>query len=73
MELFLSKMDAKIERKSKALWERRAETDDEKHLERVMDICDNNRAKVWYIKSQNEQLLSTVESAEAKIKAALIW
>ena len=72
IDVFLSKMDAKIDGKSKTLWKNRNEAG-MKFSEKVIDICEKNRAKIWYTKSENEKLLKKVQSSETKVKTALIW
>lgn len=71
---FLLKLDGSIEKKIKGMMEEGAQSETERiNLDRIIDVTDNNRAKVWFVKSQTEELLKKVHSAESKIKAVFLW
>jgi hypothetical protein len=71
IQAFLSDMDLKIEEECKTLVN--AARHGNKQAEHSLDVVDNNRGKILFYKSRTEELLAQVQSAENKIRAALIW
>ncbi|ELT95393.1 hypothetical protein CAPTEDRAFT_208667 [Capitella teleta] len=67
---FLIQMDKKIAEEAKPLI---IKAKHRNQAEKTLDILDNNRGKILFYQSQNEDLSNQVKSAENKIRISLIW